>query len=117
MARLSVNSRQFVLFGVPPSPQRYSDTVFPVWKVVGKTCVVGMFFDMAPKPQALFVLLQARLARITSNNLKDTIEVIDRPETCKRSHNWTSAAPRHRKFALPEILKAFSRSSHISFRE
>ena len=117
MARPNVNSRQFVLFGVLPSPQRYSDTVFPLWIVIGKTGVVGMFFGMAPKPQALFVLLQACLARIASNDLKETIGVIDWPETCKKSHNWSTAAPRHRKFALPEALKAFSRFTHISFRE
>ena len=117
MARPSVNSRQFVLFGMPPSPQRYSDAVFPVWIVLGQTCVVGMFVGMAPKPQALLVLLQARLARITSNDLKETIEVIDRPETCQRSQNWSTGTPRHRKFTLPEILKAFSRFNHISFRE
>ena len=87
MACLNVNSWQFVLFGVLSGLQRYSYTVFPVWEVGGKTCVVGMSFGMAPKPQALLVLLPACLARITSNDLKETIVVIDRPERCQRSQD------------------------------
>jgi len=72
---------------------------------------------MAPKPQALLVLLLACLARITSQDLKETIVVTDRPETCQRSHDEVTSVPRHRNFALPERLKTFSRFSHISFRE
>src|SRR5689334_20537634 len=117
MARLNVNSRQFVLFGVPPGPQRYPYAVLPVWKVGGKTRVVGMSFGVAPKPQALLVLLPASLACIASNDLKETIVVSDRPERCQRSQDEVTSVPRHRNFALPEILKTFSRFSHISFRE
>lgn len=117
MARFNVNSRQFVLVSVPPGPQRYSYTVFPVWVVGGKTCVVGMSFGMAPKPQALLVLLPACLARVTSNDLKDTIVITDRPERCQRSQDYVSSAPRHRNFALLESLKTFSSFSHISLRE
>ena len=49
MSRPDVDPRQFVLFGMPLGPQRYSNTVLPVWKVLGKTVVVGMSFEAAPK--------------------------------------------------------------------
>jgi hypothetical protein len=76
-----------------------------------------MSFGMAPKPQALLVLLPACLARVTSNDLKDTIVITDRPERCQRAQDYVSSAPRHRNVALLERLKTLRRFRHISLRE
>jgi hypothetical protein len=98
---------------MPSGPKGYTDAVFPIRIVIRETPVVGMSFGVAPKPQALVILLKACQSRIASNDLEETIGVVDWSERRQQSHDGPAAAPRHGKFALPEIFKAFSSFDHI----